>query len=366
VVNLFGRIVVIWILFVATAVVAGPYFTALRHSVASPRAIAPRADFTEAERTTVRLFQTVSPSVVSIFARTKVQNLSTSGDEDIVIQTGAGIVWDTAGHVITNYHVLQGSDQFAAHLPSGESVPVRIVGVAPNYDLAVVQLEGTHAPLRPITVGTSTDVQVGQSVFAIGSPYGLERSLTSGIVSALHRRIPTAEGHEIFGGIQTDAALNPGNSGGPLLDSSGRLIGVNNLIISRSGSSSGVGIAIPVDIVDRVAAQLIGERHVPEPGIGIAAARDTAAAQAGVDGVVILLVYPGSVAAKAGLKGVTANSKIEDVITAANGQRVHDATDLARVLEQAGVGKTVTLTVFRGDRSRPVDVTVTDVSLTKG
>lgn len=182
--NLFGRIVVIWILFIATAFVANPYFTAPWYSAVSPRATAPRTDFTEAERTTVRLFQTVSSSVVYIFAQTKLQNLSTSGDEDNVIQTGTGIVWDTEGHVITNYHIIKGSDQFAAHLPSGESVPIRIVGVAPNYDLAVVQLEGTHASLHPISVGTSADVQVGQSVFAIGNPYGLERSLTSGIVSA--------------------------------------------------------------------------------------------------------------------------------------------------------------------------------------
>jgi len=158
--NLFGRIVGIWILFVAAVFVPDPFFTAPWYSAASPRAIAPRTDLTEAERTTVRLFQTVSPSVVYIFAQTKLQNLSTSGDEDNVIQTGTGIVWDTAGHVITNYHVIKGSDQFAAHLPSGESVPVRIVGVAPNYDLAVVQLEETRAPLHPITVGTSTDVQV--------------------------------------------------------------------------------------------------------------------------------------------------------------------------------------------------------------
>jgi 2-alkenal reductase len=180
----------------------------------------------------------------------------------------------------------------------------------------------------------------------------------------LHRRIPTAEGGEIAGGIQTDAPLNPGNSGGPLLDSSGRLIGVTSLIISGSGASAGVGIAIPVDIVNRVAAQLIREGHVPIPGIGIAAAPEATVTQSesGNDGVVILRVFPGSPAAKAGLKGVTRSGGVGDIITAANGQPVHDVTDLASIFEQLGAGKTVTLTVSHGDHSRPVAVTLSDVS----
>jgi 2-alkenal reductase len=362
----FIRIAVIWVLVLASLFVAEPYLVAWRFSATTPRTITPRADLTETERTTIKLFQTVSPSVVYVFARTKPEELFGPEEQASDVQAGTGIVWDAAGHVITNYHVIKGADQFAAHLMSGESVPVRIVGAAPNYDLAVLQLERTDVALHSIAVGTSSDLQVGQSAFAIGTPYGLEQTLTSGIVSALHRKIPTAEGHEIAGGIQTDAPLNPGNSGGPLLDSAGRLIGVTTMIISGSGASAGVGIAIPVDVVNRVAAQLIGKGHVPTPGIGIAAAQETAAAQLGISGVIVLKVYPGSPAEKAEIKGVTPNGEIEDVITAANGQPVQNVAELASIFEELGPGKTVTLTVERGGKTRSVDVTLADVSRNQG
>ncbi len=364
--NRFVRIAVFWALALASAFVAEPYLVAWWYSAAAPRTIAPRADLTEAERTAIKLFQTVSPSVVYVFARTKPQELFEPGQEESDVQAGTGIVWDAAGHVITNYHVIKGADQFAAHLNSGESVPVRVIGSAPNYDIAVLQLERTNVPLHPIAVGSSADLQVGQSAFAIGNPYGLEQTLTSGIVSALHRRIPTAEGREIAGGIQTDAPLNPGNSGGPLLDSSGRLIGVATMIISGSGSSAGVGIAIPVDIVNRIAAQLIGKGHVATPGIGIAAAPETAAAQAGIEGVIVVKVYPGSPAEAAGLKGVSANGEVQDVITAANGQQVESVAELASIFEELGAGKAVTLTVSRGGHARTVEVTLADVSHNQG
>jgi len=359
-------IAIFWLLVLATAFVAEPYMVAWWYSANFPRTITPRADLTEAERTTIKLFQSVSPSVVYVFARTKPQNLFSQGQEESEVNTGTGIVWDAAGHVITNYHVIKGSDQFAAHLPSGDAVSVRVVGTAPTYDLAVLQLERIPSPLQPIALGSSANLQIGQSAFAIGNPYGLEKTLTSGIISALRRTIPTAEGHEIAGGIQTDVPLNPGNSGGPLLDSSGRLIGVTEMIISGSGAFAGVGIAIPVDAVNRVAGQLIREGHVPIPGIGIAVPPEAAAAQTGIDGVIVLRVYPDSPAAKAGLKGVTTGGDVEDVVTAANGQPVHDVTDLARIFERIGVGKTVTLTVTRGDQSRSVDVTLADVSRNQG
>ena len=363
----FIRIGLIWLLLLATAFVAEPYLVALWFSATSPRTITPRADLTEAEKTTIKLFKTVSPSVVYIFARTSPQTLFSLEPEQNVVQAGTGIVWDAAGHVITNYHVIKGADSLGARLPSGELAAVRLVGAAPNYDLAVLQLERTRSPLHPIAVGTSSDLQVGQSAFAIGNPYGLEQTLTSGIISALHRRVPTQEGHAIVGGIQTDAPLNPGNSGGPLLDDAGRLIGVTSAIVSGSGASAGIGIAIPVDVVNRVAAQLIREGHVPVPGIGIVAASEAATAQFGVDGVILLRVQPDSPAMKAGLQGADlANGEIKDVITAANGQPVHDVADLAGIFEQIGVGKTVTLTVSRNDKSRSVQVTLADVSQYQG
>lgn len=362
----FIPIAVLWLLLLVTFFAAEPYVVSWRFSATAPRTITPRADLTEAEQTRIKLFQAVSPSVVYVFARARPEELFGQGEGVSDVQAGTGIVWDAAGHVITNYHVINGADQFAAHLQSGESVPVRVTGTAPNYDLAVLQLERTDVPLRPIAIGSSGNVQVGQSAFAIGNPYGLEQTLTSGIVSALHRKIPTAEGHEIAGGIQTDAPLNPGNSGGPLLDSAGRLIGVTTMIISGSGASAGVGIAIPVDVVNRVAAQLISTGHVATPGIGIAAAPETAAIQAGIEGVIVLKVYPGSPAEKAGLRGVTASGEIEDVITAANGQEVENVAALASIFEELGAGKAVKLTVVRNGRSRTVDVTLADVSRKQG
>jgi len=180
----FTRIAVFWLLLLATAYVAEPYLVTWRFSVANPRTISPRASLADAEQTRIKLFQTVSPSVVYVFARTKPEELFGPGEQASDIQAGTGIVWDAAGHVITNYHVIKGADAFAAHLMSGESVPVRVVGTAPNYDLAVLQLERTDVPLRPIAVGTSSDLQVGQSAFAIGNPFGLEQTMTAGIVSA--------------------------------------------------------------------------------------------------------------------------------------------------------------------------------------
>jgi 2-alkenal reductase len=359
--NRFIRIAVIWGLVVATAFAAEPYIVAWWFSAGEPRAVTPRADLTESEQTSIKIFQAVSPSVVYVFARQAPQKFFTP-EEGGEVQAGTGIIWDAAGHVITNYHVIKGADELAVHLPTGETVSVRTVGVAPNYDLAVLQLERTNVPIHPIAVGTSSNLQVGQAAFAIGNPYGLEQTLTSGIISALHRQIPTTGGYEVAGAIQTDAPLNPGNSGGPLVDSAGRLIGVTSMIISGSGASAGVGLAIPVDVVNRVAAELIRVGRVPTPGIGIAVAPEEASAQAGIEGVIILKVYPGSPAEKAGLKGVTASGEIQDVITAANGEPVENVSGLTSLFERLGVGKTVTLTVQRGGKSRPVEVTLADVS----
>lgn len=358
--NRLASVALICILVLGAGFVAEPYIVAWLFSAPS-RTVAPRGDLTEMEKTTIKIFQSASPSIVYIFGAPISQSLLGSDSDEI--QTGTGIIWDAAGHVITNYHVIKGAQQFSARLPTGETVEVRVVGSAPNYDIAVLQLERSFSSLHPIAIGSSADLQVGQSAFAIGNPYGLEQTMTSGIISALRRQIPTAEGREIAGGIQTDAPLNPGNSGGPLLDSSARLIGVTSVIISGSGASAGIGIAIPVDIVNRVAAQLIREGHVPIPGIGIAAASEAAAAQYGIDGVVVLRVQPGSPAEKAGLKDAAGNGgAVADVITAANGERVHKVDDLARIFERVGVGAKVTLTVVRDDRSRSVEATLADVS----
>lgn len=300
--------------------------------------------------------------MVHVFARADGSSALLSEPDRTIVQSGSGIIWDAAGHVITNHHVISGTQEIGARFTSGELVAARIVGVAPNYDIAVLQLERPRSAVRPITVGKSADLQVGQTVFAIGNPYGLEQTLTSGIISALNRTLPTSTPYEVAGVIQTDAAVNPGNSGGPLLDDAARLIGVNSAILSGSGAFAGISFAIPVDIVNRIAAQLIKEGHVPMPGIGIVAVNAVTAARLGIDGVVILRTLPGSPATQAGLEGAASTGAVADVITAIDGEPVHTLSDLATIFEQAGVGKQVSLTVVRNGRSRTVDVAVADVS----
>ena len=216
--------------------------------------------------------------------------------------------------------------------------------------------------MRPLPIGTSKSLQVGQASYAIGNPFGLTRMLTAGVVSAVERHLPTARGREVRGVIQTDAAINPGNSGGPLLDSSGRLIGVNTAIISESGSSAGIGFAIPVDLLNRVVPQIIEHGRAPLPGIGIVPAEEHVAAQLGVRGVVVLGVRRGSPAEQAGLRPFEPRSgAVGDIIIAADGQRTQTAAELAAVFEEVGGGKDVTLTVVRGDAEREVKVRLIDL-----
>lgn len=359
----FVRILLIWALVLATAWVAEPYVLAVWVSTETPRAVTPRGSLAAADQTAIAVFKADSPSVVHIFAEAGAQPPSLLGAQKSVVQTGSGIVWDAAGDVITNDHVIRGTHWVAAQLPSGEFVGARVVGTAANYDLAVLQLERARSALPPIAVGRSDNLQVGQAVFAIGNPYGLNQTMTSGIISALNRRLPTATAYEIQGVIQTDAPINPGNSGGPLLDDAGRLIGVNTALVSGSGAFAGIGFAIPVAIVNRVVPQLIRNGRVPTPGIGIVAASGRMAAELGINGVIIAKTLPGSPAAAAGLQGAAGNGgAVADVITKANGQAIHDLSDLADIFEHAGVGRKVMLTVVRNGSSRRVEVTIADVS----
>jgi 2-alkenal reductase len=238
-----------------------------------------------------------------------------------------------------------------------------VVGSAPDYDLAVVRLGETRSSIRPIPIGRSADLKVGQSVFAIGNPYGLTRTLTKGIISALDRSLPTANNRVVRGVIQTDAAINPGNSGGPLLDSAGRLIGVNTAIISDTGSGSGIGFSVPVDIVNRIVPRLIRDGRVPRPGIGIVAVDDETSARIGLNGLVIIRVLPGGAAARAGLRPADLDARdFGDVITEVNGVAVRTIAAFAAELAKAGVGQRVRLTVVNRGRAREVAVTVMDIS----
>jgi 2-alkenal reductase len=322
----------------------------------TPRAVTPRGDLSQLERSTIELFERVAPSVVQVVS------LSREGGAAGGVGSGTGFVWDAAGHVVTNNHVIEQARAVAIRLASGQTAEAAIVGRAPNYDLAVLRLGRTSAVPPPVAVGTSRDLKVGQSAFVIGNPFGLDQSLTTGIISALKRRLPTSGGREVADVIQTDAAINPGNSGGPLLDSGGRLIGVTTAIFSPSGAYAGIGFAIPVDVVNRVVPELIRSGRVPVPGIGILAADETDATRLGVSGVIVAQVIPGLPAERAGVQGIDrASGRIGDVITAVDGKAVHRLADLTDALEGAGVGRTVTLSIRRGGSNVSVSVPVVDV-----
>lgn len=326
------------------------------------RTVDQRGPLSDAERANIELFERVSPSVVQIAARSAAAN-PLDEDEGAGAASGTGFVWDNSGHVVTNNHVVQNGSEVAVRFASGEVAQAEIIGVAPNYDLAVLRIKTARQLPPPVALGSSNELKVGQSAFAIGNPFGLDQSLTSGIVSALKRRLPTSSGREIANVIQTDTAINPGNSGGPLLDSAGRLIGVNTAIISPSGSSAGIGFAIPVDIVNRVVPELIKNGRVPTPGIGIVAASEAVATRLGVEGVIVVRTAPGSPAERAGIRGANFSSgAIGDVIVQADGKPVHRLSDLTDQLEQVGAGKSVRVGVKRGSETRDVNVDVVDIS----
>jgi 2-alkenal reductase len=367
------HIVVAALLVLLGLAVAQPYLTPLLYSANEPRLIAARGDLAESEKTTIALFERASPSVVHVFAQAAAQDrglmdLENEGEgEGSGTQTGTGFVWDGAGHIVTNTHVVQAAAQsggaISVRLSSGEVVPATLVGMAPSYDLAVLRLGRMARLPPPLAIGTSADLKVGQATFAIGNPFGLDHTLTTGVISAVRRRMPTSEGREVAGVIQTDAAINPGNSGGPLLDSAGRLIGVNTAIVSPSGASAGIGFAIPVDVVNRVVPELIKGGRVRNPGIGIIAGQEATAARLGIDGVVILRVLPGSPAAKAGLRGVdTQTGTVGDIIVSAEGRDVHRLADLTAAITQAGLGASVELGILRDGRLRQVRVGTADVA----
>src|SRR5215208_1979323 len=256
-----------------------------------PRPIAPRGDLAGDEKSTIDLFREASPSVVFITTAQRVEFWNRS--QEVPQGTGSGFIWDDAGHIVTNFHVVaamvQSNASATVTLSDHTSFEARLVGVSPDNDLAVIQINAPKDKLPPIKVGTSSDLQVGQKVFAIGDPFGLDQTLTTGIVSALGRVIPSVTGRLIEDVIQTDAAINPGNSGGPLLDSWRRLIGVNAAIYSPSGAYAGIGFAIPVDTVQRVVPQIIRTGRVASMTIG-------------VEGALVIDIQPNSPAAAAGLR----------------------------------------------------------------
>jgi 2-alkenal reductase len=332
-----------------------------RRIVSQPREIVPRGDLADFENSTISIFNAAAPSVVYIFTENAESGFF--GRREMRQGAGSGFLWDGYGHVVTNFHVIQGAQGIQVRLDTGEAIRATYVGGSPDHDLAVIRLRSTPASIRPIPVGTSSDLAVGQAVFAIGNPFGLTRTLTTGVISALDRRLPTAAGREVVGVIQTDAAINPGNSGGPLIDSAGRLIGVNTAIISGSGSSAGIGFAVPVDVVNQIVPKLITEGKVPRPGIGIIVLDEELAAGLGILGVVIDRVVPGSEADRVGLQGIDyPNRLLGDIIVAAGNQEVNNIDEFIRVLDNYSIGQSIVLDVRRGDQIRSLEVKIMDIS----
>ncbi|PPE74030.1 2-alkenal reductase [Solimonas fluminis] len=319
-----------------------------------PRVVAARGALAPDEQATTALFEAVSPSVVFISTTGSAVDFWTRNEFEVPRGTGTGFVWDEAGHIVTNYHVIAGATSAEVRLADQRRFSARLVGASPDHDLAVLSIEVPDKAPPKIALGTSRDLKVGQSVFAIGNPFGLDQSLTTGIISALDRSIPGEGGREIHHLIQTDAAINPGNSGGPLTDSAGRLIGVNTAIFSPSGAYAGVGFAVPADTVNRVVPQLIAKGRYFRPALGITA-NDELSARVGaamqITGLLVLEVQPGSPAERAGLRGSQFQPEggliPGDFITAVDGRTIETLDDLLAIIDEKKGGEQVRLAISR-------------------
>ena len=330
---------------------------------ALPRQVTPRGELAAEEKATIKLFENSLDSVVYITTRAQVQDFWSRDIFSVPRGTGSGFIWDESGHVVTNYHVIENASDATVRLANGKDYPASMVGGSQLHDIAVLRIKISHKLSPPLPIGTSRDLKVGQKVYAIGNPFGLDWTLTNGIVSALDRSLTEENGVTVEHLIQTNAAINPGNSGGPLLDSAGRLIGINTAIYSPSGASAGIGFAVPVDTVNRVVPQLIRDGKYTRPALGIGIDEDinqrlTAILE--INGVVILNVPPGTAAAAAGLKGVEATRDGSiipgDIITAIEGKPVGSVSKLVARLDDFRVGDKIKLTLTRQGKSREVQV----------
>ncbi len=305
------------------------------------------------EKAVIKLFEKGAPSTVYINTSTFRRDYWTRNISEIPRGSGTGFVWDKDGHIITNYHVIQGADRAQVTLADQTTWDAKLVGYEAGKDLAVLKIETPAKQLRPIPVGGSENLKVGQFVFAIGNPFGLDQTLTTGVISALGREIESVSGLPIRDVIQTDAAINPGNSGGPLLNSAGQLIGVNTAIYSPSGSNAGIGFSIPVDVVKWVVPQLIKYGKFSRPQLGVELASKNLIRRFGIDieGALVLNVHKGSAAEKAGVSPTVRNRRGEielgDIIVGINGDEIKSQNDLLLTLEKYKPGDKVTLRIFR-------------------
>jgi S1-C subfamily serine protease len=318
------------------------------------------------EQNNIEIYRTLSPGVVNVHSTSYARDFF--GFVEPQEGTGSGSVIDQEGNILTNYHVIEGATKLAVSFGGQKNYAAQLVGGDPDTDLAVIKLiEKPKEPLTVIALADSDKLEVGQKVLAIGNPFGLDRTLTTGVISGLQRPIRARNGRPIEGAIQTDASINPGNSGGPLLDSQGRMIGINSQILSPSGASAGVGFAVPVNIAKRIVPQLLKSGEVRRPKLGIGT-RDVAPLKSQLDlpvadGVIILQVAPGQAAAVAGLRGVTQTENgdvaIGDIILGMDDEKIANTDDLYRLLDKHQIGETVQLQILRSGRRMSVPVKLT-------
>ncbi|MCK6448541.1 MAG: trypsin-like peptidase domain-containing protein [Planctomycetes bacterium] len=332
---------------------------------AEPRAIAPAAELEPDERRTVELFRSLSPTTVNVtnigLYRTSFWDLDVT---EVPQGTGSGFVWDDDGHVVTNFHVVANGSKFKVTLANGNTFDAEAIGADPDSDIAVLKVDAPSAELVPLSIGRSSDLQVGQKVYAIGHPFGLDQTLTTGIISGLNREIRSKSNRRIRNVIQTDAAINPGNSGGPLLDSGGRLIGMNTAILSPSGTNSGVGFAVPVDTINRIVPKLIGGDSVERPGLGVTIdERNSRYLRAG--GLIVAEVEEGGAAARAGIQPLRVRDNGEavyDVIVGVGDRPVRTMEELRDALDGYDIGDRVQVSVRRGAKLEKLDITLQGVA----
>ena len=330
-------------------------------AASEPRAVTPRGDLAADEQSNIEIFRKASPSVVHITTLTRRRDRLSLNVLEIPEGTGTGFLYDDAGHIVTNFHVIRSAQAARVRLADNSTWSARLVGYEPNKDLAVLKIDAPAERLRKIDIGASSDLQVGQKVFAIGCPFGLDQTLTTGVISGLGREIESVGGLPIEGVIQTDAAINPGNSGGPLLDSSGRLIGVNTMIVSPSGAYSGVGFAVPVDIVNLVVPELIKHGRIERAVLGVSLFDDSITRQLGIEqGALVRDVFKNGGAAKVGIRPTfedeDGNLHRGDVLVEVGGRPIRSTLDLLKALDGHKPGESIRVALQRNGQRVVVDI----------
>ncbi|MDR0780389.1 MAG: trypsin-like peptidase domain-containing protein [Pseudomonadales bacterium] len=331
---------------------------------AVPALAAPAPDYlsfhTQDEANNVEIFKAASPSVVYVTNSALRRNFYSLNVQEIPQGSGTGFVWDSTGLIVTNFHVIQGANRVTITLHDQSSWDAEVVGLAPDKDLALLRIKAPAGQLVPLPLGDSSLLDVGRKVVAIGNPFGLDTTMTVGVVSALGREINSLTDRKIRNVIQTDASINPGNSGGPLLNSLGQLVGVNTQIISPSGASAGIGFAIPVNTIKKVIPQLLQYGHEVQPTLGIQSVSDAIARQRGITGIIVAAVNPNAPAGRAGIQGLQQDRRgsyqIGDIIVEIDGAAMHSSDDMFNALEQHQRGDKVKVVTDRHDQRMEFEI----------